>query len=70
MYLSSLKLGKNGRKSNWNRTFLSVLLFVLLRAAEKRASQVTFLMVLPVAIVFLFSQRFVTSGALIGSIKD
>ena len=28
------------------------------------------LMVLPVAIVFLFSQRFVTSGALTGSIKD
>jgi multiple sugar transport system permease protein len=28
------------------------------------------IMVLPVAIVFLFSQRFVTSGALTGSIKD
>ncbi len=28
------------------------------------------LMVLPVAIIFLFSQRFVTSGALTGSIKD
>ena len=28
------------------------------------------LMVLPVAIVFLFSQRFITSGALTGSIKD
>jgi multiple sugar transport system permease protein len=64
----NLPVGLQALISGTPALFPSVVGDIPIHRAELALAGV--IMVLPVAIVFLFSQRFVTSGALTGSIKD